>query len=73
MTRVGAGESEMPEVRIGRWLVADGAWVEAGQCVCELETEKATQELETDEAGVLRHLKRERERLAEGEAPFRIE
>jgi pyruvate dehydrogenase E2 component (dihydrolipoamide acetyltransferase) len=44
----------MEEATVSRWLVADGAAVAAGQLVVELETDKATVELEAPSAGVLR-------------------
>jgi pyruvate dehydrogenase E2 component (dihydrolipoamide acetyltransferase) len=46
----------MEEARVLRWLVPDGATVEAGQPVVEIETDKATLEMEAPAAGVLRVL-----------------
>jgi pyruvate dehydrogenase E2 component (dihydrolipoyllysine-residue acetyltransferase) len=45
----------MEEATLIDWLVADGEPVSVGQSICEIETEKATQELEAEAAGVLRH------------------
>jgi 2-oxoglutarate dehydrogenase E2 component (dihydrolipoamide succinyltransferase) len=47
------GES-ISEGTIGRWLKADGAAVRANEPVCELETDKATQEVMAPADGVLR-------------------
>ena len=44
----------MEEAKVSRWLVEDGAAVTAGQLVVEVETDKATVELEAHSAGILR-------------------
>ena len=44
----------MEEAKVSRWLVEDGEPVTAGQIVVEVETDKATVEIEAPEAGVLR-------------------
>ena len=44
----------MEEAKVSRWLVEDGAAVTAGQLVVEVETDKATVEIEAQSAGVLR-------------------
>jgi pyruvate dehydrogenase E2 component (dihydrolipoamide acetyltransferase) len=44
----------MTEVRVLRWLVEDGGLVASGQPVVEIETDKATVEVEAPVAGVLR-------------------
>jgi len=49
----------MEEARVSRWLVEDGAAVRAGQLVVEVETDKATVEIEAQAAGVLRIVARE--------------
>lgn len=49
----------MEEARVSRWLVEDGAEVTAGQLVVEVETDKATVEIEAQSAGVLRIVARE--------------
>ena len=49
----------MEEARVSRWLVEDGAAVTAGQLVVEVETDKATVEIEAQAAGVLRIVARE--------------
>jgi len=44
----------MEEATVSRWLVGDGDPVAAGQIVVEVETDKATVEIEAPEAGLLR-------------------
>jgi pyruvate dehydrogenase E2 component (dihydrolipoamide acetyltransferase) len=44
----------MEEAKVSRWLVEDGEEVAAGQLVVEVETDKATVEIEAPGSGVLR-------------------
>ena len=44
----------MEDAKVSRWLVADGDAVTAGQPVVEVETDKATVEIEAPVAGLLR-------------------
>jgi pyruvate dehydrogenase E2 component (dihydrolipoamide acetyltransferase) len=44
----------MEEAKVSRWLVEDGEPVRAGQLLVEVETDKATVEIEAPAAGVLR-------------------
>jgi pyruvate dehydrogenase E2 component (dihydrolipoyllysine-residue acetyltransferase) len=44
----------MEEAKVGRWLVDDGAAVAAGQALVEVETDKATVEIEAPQDGLLR-------------------
>lgn len=44
----------MEEAKVGRWLVDDGDAVAAGQILVEIETDKATVEIEAPAAGCLR-------------------
>jgi pyruvate/2-oxoglutarate dehydrogenase complex dihydrolipoamide acyltransferase (E2) component len=46
----------MSEGTVSAWLVEDGVEVDAGQAVCEIETDKVTEEIVADVAGVLRHV-----------------
>lgn len=46
------GES-ISEVTLVQWLKADGAWVERDELLCEMESEKATFELNAEQAGIL--------------------
>lgn len=48
------GES-IAEVTVGQWLVEDGTFVEMDDPICELESEKATFELNAEVSGVLKH------------------
>ena len=48
------GES-IAEVTLAQWLAEDGAPVKLDQPICELESEKATFELNAEAAGVLHH------------------
>ena len=50
----------MEEAKVSRWLVEDGDAVAAGQLVVEVETDKATVEIEAPEAGLLRDRRRGR-------------
>jgi 2-oxoglutarate dehydrogenase E2 component (dihydrolipoamide succinyltransferase) len=66
------GES-ITEGTIARWLKPDGATVQANEPVCELETEKATQEVMAPASGVLSIGVKEGERVAIGAVIGRIE
>ncbi|MDI9320704.1 MAG: 2-oxoglutarate dehydrogenase complex dihydrolipoyllysine-residue succinyltransferase [Phycisphaerales bacterium] len=46
------GES-ISEVTLVQWLKADGAWVERDEILCEMESEKATFELNAEQSGIL--------------------
>jgi 2-oxoglutarate dehydrogenase E2 component (dihydrolipoamide succinyltransferase) len=50
---------EMTEATVAHWLVDDGEWVEAGRPLYEMETDKATNEIEAPAAGRLRRIARE--------------
>jgi len=47
---------EMTEAVLARWLVGDGALVDRGQPVYEMETDKVSTEIEAPVAGRLRHI-----------------
>ncbi len=49
----------MEEAKVSRWLVEDGDAVAAGQLVVEVETDKATVEVEAPAAGLVRIVARE--------------
>lgn len=49
----------MQEGTISKWLVADGATVEKGQPLLEIETEKLTNEIESTEAGTIKLIAKE--------------
>jgi len=48
------GES-ISEVTLLKWTKADGAWVERDEVIAELESEKATFEINAEQAGILTH------------------
>jgi 2-oxoglutarate dehydrogenase E2 component (dihydrolipoamide succinyltransferase) len=48
------GES-ISEVTLFKWTKADGVWVERDEVIAELESEKATFEINAEKAGVLKH------------------
>lgn len=60
------GES-ISEVTIGQWLVADGAVVEMDDPICELESEKATFELNAEVAGKINQKAKEGDVLNVGD------
>ena len=66
------GES-INEVTIGQWLVEDGASVEMDDPICELESEKATFELNAEVAGMLHHNAKDGDELAIGDVIGTIE
>src|SRR3990172_7497946 len=47
------GES-ITEVEIARWLVSDGDYVERDQLICEIDSDKATLELNAAESGAIK-------------------
>lgn len=61
------------EVVIGTWLKEDGDFVELDEAVCEVETDKASQELPAEAAGILRHVAKEGDTLGIGELICKIE
>ena len=48
------GES-ISEVTLLKWTKADGAWVDRDEVIAELESEKATFEINAEQAGILKH------------------
>ncbi len=60
------GES-ISEVTVGQWLVEDGSHVEMDDPICELESEKATFELNAEVAGTLKHNAKEGDSLNIGD------
>ncbi len=67
------GES-ITEVQIGQWLKAEGDWVNEGEDIVEIETEKASVQIPAATSGYLRELlKKEEEFAVVGEIIARIE
>jgi Biotin-requiring enzyme len=61
-----------PSAVLIKWLVPDGARVEADQPLCELETENANADLPSPRAGTLHHVKREGDVVRPGDEIARI-
>lgn len=66
------GES-INEVTLIKWQKADGEWVERDEVLCELESEKATFELNAEKAGILHHVASEGDNLNIGDLACRID
>lgn len=66
------GES-INEVTLVKWLKPDGAYVERDEVLCELESEKATFELNAEQAGTLKHEAQEGATLLIGDLACRID
>lgn len=66
------GES-ISEVTLVKWLKQDGEYVERDEMVCEMESEKATFELNAEEAGVLKTVAKEGDVLKIGDVACRID
>ena len=66
------GES-ITEVTLAQWLVEDGEYVEMDQPICEMETDKASQELFAEKAGKLIHVAEEGDDLPVGGLICRID
>ena len=59
------GES-ITEVTLVKWLKPDGAWVERDEVIAELESEKATFEINAEAAGQIKHSANEGDDIAIG-------
>lgn len=66
------GES-INEVTLVKWTKPDGAWVERDEVICELESEKATFELNAEKAGILKHVAVEGDNLEIGALAAKID
>ncbi|MDF1859269.1 MAG: 2-oxoglutarate dehydrogenase complex dihydrolipoyllysine-residue succinyltransferase [Verrucomicrobiales bacterium] len=66
------GES-ITSATLGTWHKADGAYVKEGEVILTIETDKISTELETDKAGILKHLASEGDELDIGAAVAAIE
>lgn len=60
------GES-ISEVTLVKWLKADGAWADRDEVIAELESEKATFEINAEQAGAVKHIAKEGDTLAIGD------
>ncbi|RYE19143.1 MAG: dihydrolipoyllysine-residue succinyltransferase, partial [Sphingobacteriales bacterium] len=66
------GES-ISEVTLVKWLKKEGEWVDRDELICELESEKATFELNAEQAGVLHIVAEEGATLNIGDVACRID
>src|SRR3954452_13042347 len=66
------GES-ITEVTLVKWLKKDGEYVERDEVIAELESEKATFELNAEQAGVLKTVGKEGDTLNIGDAVAQID
>ena len=66
------GES-ISEVTLVKWLKKDGDYVNRDELLCELESEKATFELNAEQAGVLKIVAQENATLAIGDVACQID
>jgi 2-oxoglutarate dehydrogenase E2 component (dihydrolipoamide succinyltransferase) len=66
------GES-ISEVTLLKWTKADGAWVERDEVIAELESEKATFEINAEKAGVLKHGAKEGDTVKIGDVVCQID
>src|SRR5438045_212145 len=66
------GES-INEVTLVKWLKADGEYVERDEVIAELESEKATFELNAEQAGVLKTVGKEGDTLNIGDTVAQID
>ena len=66
------GES-INEVTLLKWTKADGAWVERDEVIAELESEKATFEINAEQSGLLKHIAKEGDVLKIGDLACQID
>ena len=59
------GES-ISEVTLSKWVKADGEYAERDEVIAELESEKATFEINAEQAGVIKHIAKEGDDIAIG-------
>ena len=71
--RIPAVGESINEVTLVRWLRKDGEWVERDEVVAELESEKATFEINAEKAGVLRTAAAEGDNLKVGDIAGQID
>lgn len=66
------GES-ITEVTLVKWIKNDGDWVERDEVIAELESEKATFEINAEKAGILKTIAKEGDTLKIGEVTCTID
>jgi 2-oxoglutarate dehydrogenase E2 component (dihydrolipoamide succinyltransferase) len=66
------GES-ISEVTLVKWLKQDGEWADRDEVIAELESEKATFEINAEQAGTIKHVAKEGDTLAIGDTVASID
>src|SRR5690242_21770053 len=66
------GES-ISEVTLTKWIKKDGEWVDRDEVIAELESEKATFEINAEQAGILHTIAKEDEDLQIGDVVATID
>lgn len=66
------GES-ISEVSLVKWLKSDGEWADRDEVIAELESEKATFEINAEQAGIVKHIAKEGDTLAIGDVVCSID
>lgn len=66
------GES-ISEVTLLKWTKQDGAWVERDEVIAELESEKATFEINAEQSGILKHGAKEGDTIQIGDVVAHID
>ncbi len=61
------------EVTLTKWLKKDGEYVERDEVIAELESEKATFEVNAEKAGILHTIAKEGDTLKIGDVACRID
>ena len=66
------GES-ISEVTLVKWLKNDGEWADRDEVIAELESEKATFEINAEQAGIIKQVAKEGDNLAIGDIVAHID
>lgn len=66
------GES-ISEVTLVKWLKSEGEWAERDEVIAELESEKATFEINAEQAGAIKQIAKEGDTLAIGDVVCSID
>src|ERR1700712_2648669 len=66
------GES-INEVTLIKWIKKDGEWVDRVEVIAELESEKATFEINAEKAGILHTVAKEKDTLKIGDVAWTID
>src|SRR5258708_36605124 len=71
--KVPAGGESISEVTLEKWLKQEGAYVDRDEVIAELESEKATFEVNAEQAGVLKTVGKEGDTLKIGDVVAQID